>query len=443
MVKWTTKTAVAVEDVKVFNSPKNYQEQLFQLIEQAQTRIYITALYLQDDEAGRAILTALYQAKQRRPQLIIKVFVDAHRAQRGLIGEKEQLGNRARYLEFAQQYDEQIDIYGVSVKRKEFFGVLHLKGMVFDDTVFYTGASINNVYLHYTENYRLDRYYQINSSSLSDCFCKFLDDVFVDSNNAYLLNVEQVPELKQQQKRVQQLKALLRRSNYQIASASVNESASAGMTIQPLVGCGRRANQLNNTIRQLVQNSQQQLLLFTPYFNLPKALVKDIVKALKRGVNITIVVGDKKANDFFIRDNDDFSTIGIVPYIYEVLLARFIKRWQKYLTSGQLTVRLWQDDCNSFHLKGIIADQRYHLLTGSNLNPRAWSLDLENGLLIDDAQQMLMPQVELELEQIINNTQVISHVDQLDTIQQYPTKPQKLLRRLRVAQIDRILKRFL
>ncbi|MBE8568159.1 CDP-diacylglycerol--serine O-phosphatidyltransferase, partial [Vibrio sp. OPT46] len=49
-----------------------------------------------------------------------------------------------------------------------------------------------------------------------------------------------------------------------------------------------------------------------------------------------------------------------------------------------LSIHLWKHDNNSFHLKGIWVDKRYMLLTGNNLNPRAWSLDLENGLLIQD-----------------------------------------------------------
>ncbi|EVU10582.1 phospholipase D family protein, partial [Vibrio parahaemolyticus V-223/04] len=47
-------------------------------------------------------------------------------------------------------------------------------------------------------------------------------------------------------------------------------------------------------------------------------------------------------------------------------------------------MHLWKHENNSFHLKGIWVDKRYMLLTGNNLNPRAWSLDLENGLLIQD-----------------------------------------------------------
>ena len=51
---------------------------------------------------------------------------------------------------------------------------------------------------------------------------------------------------------------------------------------------------------------------------------------------------------------------------------------------------MWKDGDNSFHLKGMRVDDRHHLITGSNLNPRAWALDLENGLVIDDRNQQLL-----------------------------------------------------
>ena len=57
-------------------------------------------------------------------------------------------------------------------------------------------------------------------------------------------------------------------------------------------------------------------------------------------------------------------------------------------------VRLWRDGDNTYHLKGVWVDDRYILLTGNNLNPRAWRLDAENGLLIYDPQQQLLAQVE-------------------------------------------------
>jgi CDP-diacylglycerol--serine O-phosphatidyltransferase len=439
LIKKLSAITVSKNDIAVFLSPKTYRQQLLQLIADAQSRIFITALYLQDDEAGREVLHALYQAKAERPQLDIKIFVDCHRAQRGLIGEKDNLGNRSLYLSLAEQYQQEIEIYGVAVKGKEFLGVLHLKGMIFDDILFYTGASINDVYLQTATRYRLDRYYQISSSILTNSFCDYLEYTFIDSALCPRLNQTELPNKQQQKRNIARLKALLKKSSYRINEVS----EPADIAIQPLVGYGARRNMLNNAIRKLVQKSQNEILIFTPYFNIPKALARDIVKSLKRGVKITLVIGDKAANDFYIAKDDDFSTIGIVPYLYEMLLTRFVKRWQKFVDSGLLDIRLWQDEDNSFHLKGVVVDERYHLLTGSNLNPRAWSLDLENGLLVDDPQGHLMAGLNQEKDIILKNTRKVSHYGQLPSVKNYPEKPLKLLKKIQITQIDKVLKRFL
>ena len=68
---------------------------------------------------------------------------------------------------------------------------------------------------------------------------------------------------------------------------------------------------------------------------------------------------------------------------------------------------MWVDDC-------------YILLTGNNLNPRAWRLDAENGLLIYDPQQQLLSQVEKEQNQIRQHTKVLKHYTELEELNQYP-----------------------
>ena len=107
-------------EIEFFSSPKQYKQQLLSLIAAARNRIFITALYLQDDDAGRDILHALYQAKANFPDLVINIFVDYNRGQRGLIGEKESLGNRALYLKLAEDYVQKINIYGVALSGKKF-----------------------------------------------------------------------------------------------------------------------------------------------------------------------------------------------------------------------------------------------------------------------------------------------------------------------------------
>ncbi len=430
---------IRAQDIEILLSAKDYYQRLLALIAQAKSRIYITALYLENDSAGQQILAALYQAKQNNPELDICVFVDAHRAQRGLIGQDKSLGNRVLYQEFAEQYLEAINIYGISVKTKELLGVLHLKGMVFDNELLYSGASLNNVYLQFHEKYRLDRYWQLTSAKLADAVVAYMQQTFVKPGVAINLNSRQLLPLKQQKALSRKTTALVKRAHYSI---SYSENV-AGLAVTPLVGCGKRHNQLNQQICQLIKQSEREILIFTPYFNLPRMVIKQLVAALKRGVTVTLVVGDKTASDFFIKQEQDYSFIGVIPYIYEQILRRFAKRWQRYIANGQLQIKLWCHGDNSYHAKGMVIDQRWHLLTGSNLNPRAWALDLENGILIDDPQQVLQDAFSREYQVLAQHTKTLSDCRQLDSINDYPPKPKKLLRRLSLAKIDRLLKRFL
>lgn len=428
------------ENFEIINSAKQFRTELLNSISTAKTRIYITALYLQDDEAGREVLHALFAAKQKNPSLDLCVFVDFHRAQRGLIGEKKSLGNRQLYLDLTEQYEHGIDIYGVAVKRREFLGVLHLKGFIFDDLLLFSGASINDIYLNVGEKYRCDRYHKFLNKSLADSFVNFLKSNFIKTDCAPKLNQNIVPDKKQIKPLINKLKSSIKRSPYKVEGAA---SAKTDLFVAPMVGLGARGNQLNLTARKIFKVASESLVVFTPYFNFPKSLSADLRRALKKGVEVTIVVGDKRANDFFISDPDKFSTIGIVPYIYEMLLRNFIKRNQQYIDKGQLNLHLWLDGANSYHLKGVVADDTYHLITGSNLNPRAWSLDLENGLLVCDRKQQLKDRWQQELSGILANTTRVTSVNNIQSVNDYPDKPRELLRKIKLTQIDRILKRFL
>ncbi len=79
----------------------------------------------------------------------------------------------------------------------------------------------------------------------------------------------------------------------------------------------------------------------------------------------------KTANDFYIPEDEPFKIIGALPYLYEINLRRFLSRLQYYVNTDQLVVRLWKDDDNTYHLKGMWVDDKWMLITGNNLNPRA------------------------------------------------------------------------
>ena len=431
---------VAAEKVQTLASPVDYRETILALIAQAKRRILIAALYLQDDDAGREILSALYAAKKAQPQLEISVFVDWHRAQRGLIGKVKSDGNAALYRSMAECFGPGVTVYGVPVQRRELMGVLHLKGLVIDDHVLYSGASLNDVYLQRHERYRLDRYHLIDDAALADSLAGLLDTTFILSPAVHPLDSGRVPKTVELRAAIAQFRRVLAKARYHFAD-EVIKPGEVGIT--PLIGLGVRDNQLNAVILQLIRQVRKQLVLFTPYFNLPGPIRRLVDQKIKAGCRVTIILGDKKANDFYIPPEEPFKTIGALPYLYEANLRRFCKAHQKAINAGTLNVHVWRDGDNTFHLKGLLVDGNYALLTGNNLNPRAWRLDLENGLLIHDPQELLLPQHMVELEQIMAHTHRLASHEAIEPVEAYPAPVQRLLRRLARVRADRLVNQVL
>ena len=171
------------EQVEFLFSPLEFKAQIIELIRQAKKRIYVTALYWQKDEAGQEILNEIYRVKQDHPELDVKILVDWHRGQRNLLGAEKSATNADWYCEQRQTYqlpDEPNMFFGVPINTREVFGVLHIKGFVFDDTVLYSGASINNVYLQQQDKYRYDRYQKIHNAALADSMVNFINDYLLD-----------------------------------------------------------------------------------------------------------------------------------------------------------------------------------------------------------------------------------------------------------------------
>ena len=428
--------AVDSSDYSIIETPAAFRRQLLSLINSAKKRIYMTALYLESDQAGEQVLRALLAAKQSNPALDINVFVDFHRANRGRIGEQATQTNRDFYCSLMSEYRYPIGIFGVPVKSRELFGVLHLKGFVFDDSVLYSGASLSNAYLHYQDNYRYDRYHWIRNAQLSDSFVDFMRRHF-DHKAVILLDGQALPGRKH--RGIRTLLRTLQQACYRFEPTV--QSPPLGLT--PLCGLGIRKNRFNSVVCDLLRAAEREVFLCTPYFNLSKPIARDINHLLKRGVHVTIVVGDKTANDFYIRPGQPFSTIGGLPYLYEAHLRSYLRQHEKHLKSGHLKVLLWKDGENSYHLKGLVVDQRWHLITGSNLNPRAWRLDFENGLLIDDRVGQLGSQLAQERQRILQHTtQLVSHCD-LDALKDYPPEIQRLLTSLRRFKAHLLIKRVI
>ena len=431
---------VQAHAIRTLSGPEEFRTTLLELIAGAKQRILIAALYLQDDDAGREVLEALYALRQVRPEVEIGVFVDWHRGQRGLIGKAKSEGNAALYRSMAEKLGPGVLVYGVPVQRREFLGVLHLKGFVIDDQVLYSGASLNDVYLHKHGRYRLDRYHLIRNAALADSMAEVLCELFRGSPAVRPLDRAAREKTTDLRHAIAQFRRQLRKARYAFSAGSI-DTGEVGIT--PLLGLGVRHNELNAVLLQLVRRARRRLVLLTPYFNLPGPLRRAIDRQLRAGCRITVVVGDKTANDFYIPPDEPYKTIGALPYLYEANLRRFCQAHQRAIERGQLEIRLWKHGSNTYHLKGLLVDDDYALITGNNLNPRAWRLDLENGLLIHDPQKRLRVQHESELARILQHTVRVDGPESLDGVDAYPAPVQRLMRRLARVRADRLVNQML
>jgi len=169
----------------------------------------------------------------------------------------------------------------------------------------------------------------------------------------------------------------------------------------------------------------------------------EIDRALARGVALEIIVGDRTANDFYVAPGEPFSASGVLPYLYEDTLRAFAKRRQAAIDAGQLTLRIWNDPGHTFHAKGVWIDQRYSLLTGNNLNPRGFNLDLENGLLIDDPLGQWLAPREKELQALRHHAPALRSASELGEPGEHPQQVRKFLKRLRFSRLEPLIKRVL
>ncbi|MEO8988414.1 MAG: CDP-diacylglycerol--serine O-phosphatidyltransferase [Rhodanobacter sp.] len=432
--------AVPADAITCLPSPVAFRQTLLRLIAGATRRIVLVTLYLQDDDAGREVLEALYAAKARRPELQISVFVDWHRAQRGLIGKDKSEGNAGMYRACAERLGAGVAIYGVPVQGRELFGVLHLKGFVIDDALLYSGASLNDVYLARHGRYRLDRYHLLRHAALAESIVEFMQRYVVDSAAVPRLNVAGVPTTRSLQPEIRRLRQQLQHASYEVPSETV---AAGDVAVTPLLGFGRTGNMLNEVLLALLRDTRERVILLTPYFNLPRPVRHVLGLLLRRGCSIDIMVGDKTASDFFIPPDQPFTTIGLLPYLYESNLRRFARAHRRQIDAGQLNLYLWRDGDNSYHLKGLFIDDDVAVLTGHNLNPRAWSLDLENALLLRDPARLLQSRHQAEWAALQQHATRLSSYRALESPGRYPAAVRKLLKRVKRTQLDRLLNRLL
>ena len=268
----------------------------------------------------------------------------------------------------------------------------------------------------------------------------FVQKYFLGSAAVRRLNVPDVASTKSLQPAIREFRKALQHASYDVPQ---NTLADGEVQVTPLLGFRRSDSMLNDALLGLLRGTRERLIVLTPYFNLPRPVRVVLGQLLRRGCHIDIMVGDKTANDFYIPPSEPFKTIALLPYLYENNLRRFARTHRRQVESGQLNLHLWRDGDNSYHLKGLLIDDDVAVLTGNNLNPRAWSLDLENGLILRDPSRLLHARHRAEWTALRKHSTRLADYHALESPRSYPREVRKLLKRLTRTQLDRLLNRLL
>ena len=141
-------------------------------------------------------------------------------------------------------------------------------------------------------------------------------------------------------------------------------TSSAGQKHIGVVDRGPRSPRhiIHDTFVETINAAQHQLCLINPYFTLCPHIRRAIRKAIKRGVDVQIMVSSK-------------SDIPITPRIVEHTVHRLMK--------AGATVYFF--DGGFHHSKILMADGSLSFLGSANLNSRSLSFDYECNLLVADS----------------------------------------------------------
>ncbi len=150
------------------------------------------------------------------------------------------------------------------INTREALGVLHFKGFIIDDCVLYSGASLNDVYLHQHDKYRYDRYQCIRNGKMADIMFDWVDNNLVQGRGVNRLDRPDWPKSPEIKNDIRQYRQELRDRSYHFVGTAGDEE----LSVTPLVGLGK-SSLLNKTIFHLMPCAEHKLTILHPLLQPP------------------------------------------------------------------------------------------------------------------------------------------------------------------------------
>ncbi|WP_340642515.1 phospholipase D-like domain-containing protein [Photobacterium damselae] len=338
--------------------PKIFSKKVIKQIKNANTRIIICTLYIQNDIFGNRLLNELNNRAIIKPNVSIDIFIDG-------------LSN----VNWITKKYKNIKITKIKLNKYLPFKVFHAKGWIIDDLLIYSGVNINNSYFHQVNTFRQDRYFFIKNKKICDIYHNML----LNTTHAFILN---------------------NHLSCNIIYQSLIEDDSLDFKVNPFFGFGKE-NIQSKIFFDLCKSAKKHLFLSTPYFNPDNKTIEIINSLITKKVVIEIVIGINNGNKK--NYNERLKCNYLVNNFYLERLVNFMDLFKNEI-GKTIFIYHWKDLNNSYHVKNLLVDNRISLLTSSNFNIRSHQLDCENGFIIEAISENARNRLVMEKEFILNNS---------------------------------------
>jgi cardiolipin synthase A/B len=315
--------------IRLLENGEEFFPRVFDAIRAARVRVYIETFILLDDDVGLELLEVLRDAAARGVE--VDVLADGFGSEPLGADYRAQLAAAGARLHI---YEPRARLFGL---RTNVFRRLHRKIVLIDSAIAFVGGI----------NFCCDQLVESGPRALQDYAVELIGPVVHD------------------------IEGFVVRS-YSAAHLVPTRQELRDRTASPVHGSARvrfvtRDNHRHPTdiereYRIAIRAARQEILIANAYFFPGYRLLRDLRRAARRGVKVTIVV----------QGNPDMPIVTVAA------------RWlYHYLVPAG--VRVCEFHERPMHAKVAVVDRRWATVGSSNLDPLSLSLNLEANVVIDDA----------------------------------------------------------
>ncbi|CAG9539882.1 unnamed protein product [Cercopithifilaria johnstoni] len=412
-LEWIPENAPYVEidpeKIKIIETPTEFYDRILRLIREAKERIVISTLYLGDGSYEKALVDELEKAFDMNPNIKMSILVDYLRGTRGgaessLILLLRRLIPRASVYLFHTPCLRGLKKMILPERVNEVIGLQHMKLLLFDNHIIFTGANLSNIYF----TNRRDRYILVeNCPQLANFVDSLVEAV---GSCSFMLNMRGTTSLAEKcdvhpfKGNFEAYRSMLHNRVMSTLNVFSKESGSksnfaTGTRIYPLLQMGIISiNQELKFLKNLLslQNRQLSLTISSGYFNFTDCYI-DLV-ANQKSFEMDIVYASPQANGFYQASG----LFGFIPLVYVYISYLLYKMIGPNIRLFEYNRPGW-----SYHAKGLWVDSRQSSLSAtmigsSNFGHRSVHRDLEAQFLIITCNEKLKASLQEERSRIMD-----------------------------------------